>query len=211
MKFSVARGTWLQLQGLLMHLSNVDITASSIVLASVFTRPVAKPHVSNPSASALHFCPSLLNKPFTATTQSTRRCSHHVKVLHCRLWCSHPVLLVTPTIGPAIHFLAPSLIRCMRGGLVAGGTSVPSTRAAVGLATRDYFPGKHGDQHETHISPRLSQPPVQLGNQPLKTVPWRMPIVNHPHLHHRARQQRRRAAANKEVARSQQGMTWSKT
>ncbi|GFH12849.1 hypothetical protein HaLaN_08613 [Haematococcus lacustris] len=36
-------------------------------------------------------------------------------------------LLVTPAIGPAIHFLTPSLIRCMRGGLVAGGISVPSS------------------------------------------------------------------------------------
>ncbi|KAJ9523672.1 hypothetical protein QJQ45_020105 [Haematococcus lacustris] len=48
--------------------------------------------------------------------------------------------------------------------------------AAVGLATRDYFPGKHGvlgrfeDQHQTHTSPRVSQAAVQQGNQPLTTV-----------------------------------------
>ncbi|GFH24207.1 hypothetical protein HaLaN_21954, partial [Haematococcus lacustris] len=34
---------------------------------------------------------------------------------------------VTPAIGPAIHFLAPSLIRGIRGGLVAGSISVPSS------------------------------------------------------------------------------------
>ncbi|KAJ9519372.1 hypothetical protein QJQ45_023170 [Haematococcus lacustris] len=37
------------------------------------------------------------------------------------------VLQVTPAIGPAIHFLAPSLIRCMRDELVAGGISVTSS------------------------------------------------------------------------------------
>ncbi|KAJ9526886.1 hypothetical protein QJQ45_017744 [Haematococcus lacustris] len=48
--------------------------------------------------------------------------------------------------------------------------------ATVGLATRDYFPGKHGvlgcfeDQHQSHISLRVSQAAVQLGNQTLKTV-----------------------------------------
>ncbi|KAJ9533395.1 hypothetical protein QJQ45_026377 [Haematococcus lacustris] len=57
--------------------------------------------------------------------------------------------------------------------------------AAVGLATRDYFPGKHGvlgcfeDQHQTHSSPRVFQQQqqqqqqgaaVEQGNQLLKTV-----------------------------------------
>ncbi|GFH05896.1 hypothetical protein HaLaN_00437, partial [Haematococcus lacustris] len=46
--------------------------------------------------------------------------------------------------------------------------------AAVGLATRNYFPGKHGvlgcfeDQHQTHTSPRVSQAAVQQGYQLLK-------------------------------------------
>ncbi|GFH23188.1 hypothetical protein HaLaN_20766, partial [Haematococcus lacustris] len=94
-------------------------------------------------------------------------------------------------------------------------TSLPSLQSAhvfmptlkIALAVRCLL--WFEDQHQTHISPRVSQAAVQLGNQPLKTVSWRMPIINHPHLHHRARQHRCRAAANKEVARSQQGMTWS--
>ncbi|GFH06685.1 hypothetical protein HaLaN_01355 [Haematococcus lacustris] len=105
-----------------------------------------------------------------------------------------------------------------RGGLVAGGISVPSSLCCRRTGNSRLLPrqargvpGCFENQHQTHTSPRVSQAAVQQGNQPLKTVSCRMPIVNHPHLHHRARQQRGRAAANKEVARSQQGMTWSKT
>ncbi|GFH22588.1 hypothetical protein HaLaN_20073 [Haematococcus lacustris] len=112
-------------------------------------------------------------------------------------------LLVTPAIGPAIHFLTPSLIRCMRGGLVAGGIPCRVAFAAVGLGnSRIHLRQARGavsvlgcfeDQHQTHTSPRVSQAAVHQGNQPLKTVSWRFEqlvlINNHvlwcvpPHPH----------------------------
>ncbi|GFH21915.1 hypothetical protein HaLaN_19298, partial [Haematococcus lacustris] len=73
-----------------------------------------------------------------------------------------------------------------RGGLVAGGISVPSSlccRWTGQLANTSQVLGCCEDQHQTHSSPRLFQAGVQQGNQLLKTVSKRMPSTYyHPYL-----------------------------
>ncbi|GFH32173.1 hypothetical protein HaLaN_31350, partial [Haematococcus lacustris] len=118
--------------------------------------------------------------------------------------------VILSPLGSTSHHGAAS----RRGGLVAGGISVPSSlccrwtgqlantsQASTGrcvllrvahdakTCSQTCLPpqvlGCFEEQHQTHISPRLSQAAVQPGYQPWKTVSWRMP-VNHPHLNNRA-------------------------
>ncbi|GFH31319.1 hypothetical protein HaLaN_30336, partial [Haematococcus lacustris] len=58
--------------------------------------------------------------------------------------CSTVACMVTPAIGLAIHFLAPSLIRFERWIGVWRHFRAEQPFAAVGLATREYITGKHG-------------------------------------------------------------------
>ncbi|GFH20675.1 hypothetical protein HaLaN_17835 [Haematococcus lacustris] len=98
-----------------------------------------------------------------------------------------PLHVILLPLGSTSH----SGVASRRDELLAGGISAPSS-----LCCRRT--GNCEDQHQTHSSPRVFQAGVQQGNQLLKTVSKRMPI-NHPHLHHRARQQRRRAAAERTI------------
>ncbi|GFH31705.1 hypothetical protein HaLaN_30797 [Haematococcus lacustris] len=69
--------------------------------------------------------------------------------------------------------------RNRRGGLVAGGISVPSSlccRWTGQLAITSQVLGCFEDQHQTHTNPRLFQAAVQPGYQPWKTVSWSPPL-----------------------------------
>ncbi|KAJ9516717.1 hypothetical protein QJQ45_027127 [Haematococcus lacustris] len=85
-----------------------------------------------------------------------------------------PLHVILPPLGSTSH----NGVASRRGGLVAGGISVPSSLCChwTGqLANTSQVLGSCEDQHQTHSSPRVFQAGVQQGNQHLKTVSKRMP------------------------------------
>ncbi|GFH29753.1 hypothetical protein HaLaN_28468, partial [Haematococcus lacustris] len=80
-----------------------------------------------------------------------------------------PLHVILPPLGSTSH----NGVASRRGGMVAGGISVPSSlccRWTGQLANTSQVLGCFEDQHQTHTSPRLFQAAVQPGYQLLKTV-----------------------------------------